>query len=436
MIRQLKNKIRKFVPDPVLFGYHFSQAVLASAFYRHPSRKLYVIGVTGTKGKTSTANFIWSVLTSCGLKTGLIGTANIKIGDSESLNKFHMTMPGPFIIQKLLKQMLDEGCTHVVMEVTSEGIKLARHHGIIFDCGVFTNLTPEHLQSHGGNFENYKQTKGKLFSSLMEHAKQLNGKYVKRVILANDDDAHKDYFLNFPADLKIKYGMRPTADWQAESVNESAEGVDFVVKGEKYHLSMIGKFNVFNALPAMAIAGTVLGLDREKIRAGLSNLKIIPGRMEIINEGQPFTVIVDYAHEKVSMTAALDTARNITKGKVIVLLGAEGGGRDRAKRPQMGQIAAEKADFVVISNVDPYDDNPQEIIHDIADAAVAHGKVIGQSLFREPDRRKGIAKALRLAQAGDVVIITGKGAEQSMIIKNKNIPWDDRAVVREELKKM
>lgn len=435
MLHLLKNKIREIVPDKVLVGYHYFLSAAADKFHGNPSDKMYVIGVTGTKGKTSTANFIWSVLQASGMKTGLIGTANIRIGDKEFLNEYHMTMPGPFVIQRLLKQMAAEGCRHVVLEVTSEGIKLARNNGIIFDCAIFTNLTPEHLPSHGGSFENYKQTKGKLFASLMEHAKQLNAKYVKRVIIGNADDPNKDFFLNFPADLKIKYGLNQGSDVQAENIQERSNGVDFTVKNKFYHISTLGKFNVYNALAAMSLA-QALELNEDNVRKGLANLKLIPGRMELIDEGQNFTTIVDYAHEKVSMNAVLDAARRISKGKVIVLLGAEGGGRDKSKRKDMGEAAGLKADYVVISNVDPYDDNPQEIIHEIADASVATGKVIGQNLFREPDRRKGIAKALSLASAGDIVILTGKGAEQSMIIGGKNIPWDDRKVVREELNKL
>lgn len=437
MLHQIKNTIRKFTPEFVLLGYHFALAKLAASFYGHPSSKLYVVGITGTKGKTSTANYIWSVLRASGLQTGQLGTASIRIGEKEMLNSYHMTMPGPFVIQKLLRKMVAAGCTHVVMEVTSEGIKLSRHVGIVFDCAVFTNLTPEHLPSHGGSFENYKQTKGRLFASLMEHAKQLKGKYVPRVIIANNDDEHKDFFLNFSADLKITYGLKEGADWLAENIRETSDGVDFVVKNEPCHLSIPGKFNVYNALPAMALGGRVLGVLGEDIRRGLASLKIMEGRMQKIDAGQNFTVIVDYAHEKVSMNAVLDTARNMAAGhKVIVLLGAEGGGRDRAKRPAMGEAAGKKADFVICSNVDPYEDDPYPIANDIAVSAEQNGKIRDQNLFVILDRREGIAKALSLAGAGDIVLITGKGAEQSMIISGKTIPWDDRIIVKEELLKL
>ncbi len=437
MLNKIKNVIRKFTPEPIIKSYHYTLARFAASMYGYPSKQLYMIGITGTKGKTSTANFVWSVLDAAGIKTGQIGTANIRLGDREMLNEFHMTMPGPFVLQKMLRQMVDSGCSHCVMEVTSEGIKLFRHIGIVFDCAIFTNLTPEHLPSHGGSFEKYKQAKGKLFASLMEHVKKLNGKYVPRVIIANNDDEHKQFFLNFPADLKITYGLRPGADWVAENIKETPEGVDFVVKNQDCHISVLGGFNVYNALPAMALAATALHLNGDDIRKGLSNLKVIEGRMQKIEAGQNFTVIVDYAHEKVSMNAVLDTGRKMAgSNKVIVLLGAEGGGRDKAKRQHMGEAAGKKADFVICSDVDPYEDDPFPIANDIAIEAEKHGKIRDQNLFVILDRREGIDKALSLAQPGDIVIITGKGAEQTMIKDGKTIPWDDRIVVKEELRKL
>ena len=436
MLNKLKNFIRSLTPEFILKTYHYALARLAAGMYGNPSRKLYVIGITGTKGKTSTANFVWSVLQAAGLKTGQIGTANIRLGDREMLNEFHMTMPGPFVLQKMLRQMLDAGCTHVVMEVTSEGIKLHREVGIIFDCAIFTNLTPEHLPSHGGSFENYKQAKGKLFASLMHHAKQLNYKYTPRIIIANNDDEHAKYFLNFPADNKKTYSIKTNSDLRATDIVDSSDGVAFRTAGDDYHISILGAFNVYNALPAILL-GKILNLPTDKIQAGVSNLKVIEGRMQKIDRGQNFTVIVDYAHEKVSMNAVLDTARNMASShNVIVLLGAEGGGRDKAKRAHMGEAAGKKANYVICSNVDPYDDDPTPIVEDIARVAEQFGKVRHQNLFVIEDRRAGIAKALSLAQAGDIVVITGKGAEQTMILGGKTIPWDDRIVVSEELRKL
>lgn len=434
-----KSKVKKLIPKWIISLYHLSLAALAGFYYLWPSKKMIIIGITGTKGKTSAANFIWSVLMAGGHKTGLIGTANIRIGEIEALNKYHMTMPGRFILQKLLKQMADAGCKFAVVETTSEGIKQWRHYGIFYDIAVFTNLTPEHLQAHGNSFEKYKEAKGEMFKALKTGKRKIiEGYEIKKIIIANCDDLHKEYFLNFPADKKITFGMAGKADFQAEKIRNTGNGLEFFVGSTLYEINILGKFNVYNALPAVAI-GLVFGISIERIYEGLKSLKNIPGRMEKIDEGQNFLVFVDYAHEKEGMNAVLETAGEIaeeTKSKVIVLLGAEGGGRDKAKRPILGEIAAQKADSVIISNVDPYEDDPKEICEDIARAAEKFGKIRGENLFVTLDRREGIKKAFSLAHKNDIVLITGKGSEQSIVIGSKRYPWDDRVVAREELNKI
>jgi UDP-N-acetylmuramoyl-L-alanyl-D-glutamate--2,6-diaminopimelate ligase len=433
----MKKFLKKLVPTFIFKFYYYLLALVGAIIYGFPSRKMIVIGVTGTKGKTSVINFVWACLSAGGFKTGIISTANIKIGNEESLNKYHMTMPGRFVIQKLMADMVKAGCQYCVVEVTSEGIKQYRNVGINFDTAVFTNLTPEHLPSHGGSFEKYKETKGQLFKNLSKKSKTINGNKIPRTIIVNNDSDHVDYFRQFTADKHISFGIKQAADFQATGVVESLSGVEFSMSGQKYKLATLGSFNVYNALPAMIIAKSA-GISDEAIRNGLAGLSIIPGRMEQINEGQDFLAIVDYAHEKQSMTNVLNTAEIIRKpgGKTIVLLGAEGGGRDKSKRALMGEIAGKLADYVFVTNVDPYDDDPKQIIEDIAVVAEQNGKVRGKNLFTEQDRRESIKQALALAQVGDVVLITGKGAEQSMIIGSKTIAWDDRTVVREELKKL
>lgn len=420
----MKRALKKIIPAQFVLFFHYLTAWAGALRYGFPSRKMAVVGVTGTKGKTSTANFIWACLSAGGIKTGIISTANIRIGTAERLNAYHMTMPGRFTIQKIMSEMARAGCRYCVVETTSEGIKQYRHSGIFYNIAVFTNLSPEHLESHGGSFKEYKRTKGKLFASV-------------KTIIANADDAHAGFFLSFPARQKISFGVLNGADVRAVEIRETARGVDFSVQGKTFHIGVLGRFNVYNALPAIIISRGA-GVNDAAIAQGLSALRVIPGRMEIIDEGQKFLAIVDYAHEKVSMTAALGTARTIaTSGaKVIVLLGAEGGGRDKAKRPQMGEIAAKIADYVVVSNVDPYNDEPKQILEDIAVSTERFGKKRREDLFVIEDRRDGIKKALSLAHDGDVVLITGKGAEQSMIIGDARIPWDDRRVVREELQRL
>ncbi len=431
----MKKLLKKLLPDRAILFYHYCVAQLAALLYGWPSKKMITIGITGTKGKTSTANFIWACLMAGGIKTGFISTANIRIGESEVMNKYHMTMPGRFIIQKLMREMAKAGCKACVVETTSEGLKQFRHVGVFYDFGVFTNLTPEHLQAHGGNFEEYKTMKGKMFAALGKKRKIIGGKRVHKVIIANRDSEHAAYFLHFPADKKLTYSLDAPSNCRAKNIQELTGGVSFEVGKQKYKLGVLGKFNIYNALPAILVAN-LLGVPDSKITRGLRDLTLIPGRMEVINEGQKFTVIVDYAHEKQSIRNVLETAKAMKprRAKTIILLGAEGGGRDSAKRPIMGELSARLADIVIVSNVDPYEDDPTRIVEDIAVAAQAHGKVRGKNLFVIEDRREGIRKALTLAEPGDIVLITGKGAEQSIVIGGKSSPWDDRTVVREELR--
>lgn len=333
--------------------------------------------------------------------------------------------------------MARAGCTHCLVEVTSEGIKQHRHQGIIFDVAVFTNLTPEHLSSHGGSFQKYKETKGRLFSTLGHKRKIINNIEIPTVIIANADSEHAPFYLSFTADKKITYSINSASDCKAEKISEDARGVKFSRGADDYELSILGSFNIYNALPAIVIS-ELFNLSKDSVKSGLKKLDLIPGRMEKINLGQKFTVLVDYAHEKQSMNYVLRTGRKIVaeNGRVIVLLGAEGGGRDKQKRADMGELVGKFADYVFVTNVDPYEDDPKQIIEDIAVVAEKNGKVREKNLFTIEDRRTSIAQALKLAVAGDVVIITGKGAEQSIIIGGKSSAWDDRQVVREELGKI
>ena len=431
----MKKLLKKLLPEKLVLMYHYLVAISATLYYGFPSKKMIVIGVTGTKGKTSTINFIWSCLTASGHKTGIISTANIRIGEKEFLNKYHMTMPGRFTIQKLMAQMVKSGCRFCIVETTSEGIKQYRHIGVYYDIAIFTNLSPEHLEAHGGSFEKYKQMKAKMFAVLSSHKKVIGEIKIGKFIIANKDSEYADYFLDFKADKKITFAINNKADYIANNIQETNTGVSFEVAKVIFKIGILGKFNVYNALPAIIVCRLV-GISDDLIAKGLIELQTIPGRMEKINEGQNFTVLVDYAHEKESITNILYTANNMKKTgtKTIILLGAEGGGRDKAKRPIMGELAAKMADYVIASNVDPYDDDPKQILEDIAVSSEKFGKIRNQNLFVVEDRRSGIKKALSLAKENDVVLITGKGAEQSIVISGKRSAWDDRQVVREELK--
>ncbi len=434
----LKSSIRSLIPESFLLKYHEAKSALASKISGNPSQELMVIGITGTKGKSTAANFVWAALQAGGVKTGLIGTANIRIGELDLPNIWHMTMPSPFIVQKLFKKMKNDGCQAVVMEVTSEGIKQHRQKNIDFDIGMFTNLTPEHLPSHNNSFEEYKNTKKKFFLELAE-----NNPAAK--IIVNADSEHSEFFLETEISEKITVSLEKNSkisgkiDYTAQIQEISDEKTSFTVNGEKYEIAIGGSKNVENALLAVALA-TEMKISPQQIQQGFDLLKVIPGRMEKISvsKNSEISVFVDYAHEEQSMNFLMEAGKKMQEhqknpGKIIVLLGAEGGGRDPRKRPIMGKIVGEQADIVVVSNVDPYEDDPTEIAEDIAKAAEISGKIRGENLFVIEDRRAGIRKCLEISGKNDIVFITGKGSEQSIVIDGISSPWDDRTVVREEL---
>lgn len=435
----MKKIFKLITPKVLLRFYHFILAYLGAFLYGFPSRKMIIIGVFGTRGKTTTANFIWSCLTAAGYKAGLTGTANIRIGDKERLNPYHMTMPGRFKMQKLLSEMYKAGCNFAVLETPSEGVEQSRHRGIAYDMAVFTTLYPEYLAVHNWSYERCKKMHVKVFETLKKQpVKFMGGKRVQKIMVMNNDIDEREMFLRHPADLKVTYGISHEAQVMAKNILSGKDGVSFFVGPAKYELKMPGEFNVINALAAIATISS-LGLGVEAIQKGLSYLQNVPGRMEKIDEGQNFSVFVDYAHDSVSLEAALMAMQNIKQNslsRVIVLTGGQGGGRDKKKLPIMGNVAAKFADFVVIANEDPYDDDPREIMEVIAKSSEENGKTRGENLFVIDDRREGIRKALSLAKDNDIVLISGKGAEQSMMVHcGKSIPWDDRVVVREEIRK-
>jgi UDP-N-acetylmuramoyl-L-alanyl-D-glutamate--2,6-diaminopimelate ligase len=433
----IKEIIKKFIPGFLLNWYHKALALAANIFYGFPSNKLTVIGVTGTNGKSTTVHLIVKIFEGAGFKVGATSTVGFKVADKECLNKKKMTMLGRFALQKLLRQMVVAGCRYAVIETSSQGVEQFRHLGINYDVAIFTNLTPEHIEAHGG-FENYKKAKGKFFAHLTAKPKKLiDGKKINKVSVVNIDDEHAKYFIEFPADKKYGYGIRNQADIRAENIEFSPNGSRFVVNGVEFKTNLAGEFNIYNVLAATAV-GMSQGLTFDAMAKILRQVSGVPGRMEFINEGQNFKVLVDYAPEPESMRQLYKTIRNsqfITNdGKIIHVLGSAGGGRDKSRRPTLGKLAAENADIVLITNEDPYDEDPGEIINQVAAGVV--GKAEGEDLFKILDRSEAIAKALSLANAGDLVIITGKGSEQAICVaNNKKIPWDDREKVREILRK-
>jgi UDP-N-acetylmuramoyl-L-alanyl-D-glutamate--2,6-diaminopimelate ligase len=452
MMDTILNFVKKLIPkklfkllQPV---YHFLLGYIAALWYGFPSEKMIVLGVTGTTGKTTTIFLIESILKNAGYKTGYVTTAMFSDGEREWLNDKKMTMVGRFLLQKLLRKMLDNGCQVAIVETTSEGVVQFRHRFINYDKLLFTGIFPEHIESHG-SFENYKMAKGKLFAHLENcRPKNINSCPVKsatdhraskleKTIIVNHDDAYANYFLDFWADKKIQYGEKNDTQIEmlvAKDITSRADGISFSIDGVKIDMQIVGRFNVGNALAAAAVASS-FDISMEKIKAGLEKIQGIPGRLEKIDAGQNFMVIVDYAFEPNAVAKLYETVKNIVHNKIIHVLGSTGGGRDKARRPKLGKLADENADFVIVTNEDPYDEDPMQIIAEVA--AAVEKKKEQESFWKILDRREAIQKALSLAQANDIVLVTGKGSEQAMCVADgKKIFWDDRTVIREELAKL
>lgn len=435
----IKFLVKKIIPPFVLSWYHRALAIFAMYLYGRPSERLIVIGVTGTNGKSTVVNLIAKILEEAGNKVGLTSTVNFKIAGKTWLNDKKMTMLGRFQLQKLLKKMVRAGCKYAVIETSSEGIKQYRHLGINYDVAVFTNLTPEHIESHG-SFENYKKAKGKLFAHLSQSKnKVIKGLRIPKAMVVNLDDQHCSYFLSFPAERKLGFTIQEKENQavrtqvRASNIRLSESGSYFEALGQEFHLNILGDFAVENALAAIT-SGQHFKIDTREMKRALESIRYIPGRMQLINQGQNFKVMVDYAPEPYSLKRVYKNLDLIPHKRLIHVLGSCGGGRDKARRPILGRIAGEKADIVVVTNEDPYDDDPMQIINEVAAGAQEKGKRDGENLFKILDRREALKKAVFLAQVGDLVLATGKGAEQAICVADgKKIPWDERKVLKELL---
>ena len=399
----IKETIKKNIPEFLISWYHFLLAFSAAFLYRFPSKKLKVIAVTGTNGKSTTVELISKVLEQAGYQTAFLSSIKLKIKDKEQENMFKMTMPGRFEIHKFLRQALSAQCQYVVLEVSSEGIKQHRHCFIRFEAAVFTNLTPEHIESHGG-FENYRKAKGKLFQA------------AKKIHIINIDDENAQYFLSFPADQKYRYGM----------LKGDINNKDFDLK-----LQLIGDFNIYNALAAIAL-GKSQGISLKTAKNAVEKIKIIPGRMEeVISE--PFKVLIDYAVTPDALERLYKSVKTIYRPqRIIAVFGSCGGGRDKWRRPALAQIAAKYCQKIIITNEDPYDEDPNQILSDIK-AGLLKTCFPLNDFYEILDRRQAIRKALLLAEKNDLIVITGKGSELWICLaKGKKIPWKDKKIVLEE----
>ncbi|MFO0704762.1 MAG: UDP-N-acetylmuramoyl-L-alanyl-D-glutamate--2,6-diaminopimelate ligase [Candidatus Andersenbacteria bacterium] len=470
-----KAALRRLVPRPLLFGYHAVLNWLSMAVFGFPTRRLITIGVTGTTGKTSVVSYISDTLESAGVRTGYVSTATVKIGSAKRLNQLKMTMPGRWTLARMLAQIRRSGAQAVVIETSSQGLEMYRHLGIAYDVAVFTNLTPEHIEAHG-SFEAYRSAKERLFAALAGSPRKtdrVTGKPIKKIIVANLDDANAKYFLQYDADEKWGFSLAaggPDAHVSLTNVVRPSayscgpEGISFTLRLPKRELhkgsplagqtaidvrtKLVGIFNLQNMLAAASVAlSQEIPLD--KIKTALEKLEPAPGRMEPIVAGQPFSVVVDYAHVPESLELVYKTLRDqLAPGKkLIAVLGSAGGGRDVAKRPRLGALAGRYADFVVVTNEDPYDEDPVQIINQVKAGVLSAGKPEAhknrggsadqRGVVAITDRRAGMRRALRAAQPGDIVVITGKGCEPVIMSKDgARIPHDDRTVARELLREL
>ncbi len=436
MLEPLKNFGRAVIPKSIFKlaqpPYHFVMAKLATWYYGNPSRSLYIIGITGTAGKSTTVMMLAHILQHAGKKTGYITTAGSSDGSHTTINKHGLSMPGGWLLQKQLRGMVDSHCQYAIVECTSEGLAQNRHAGIIFQAALFTNLSPAHIDNHG-SFENYRAAKGRLFAALSQNKSGVT------ILGVNADDPNQNYFSNFSARRKFGISMRtdrtPNTDFPVTVAKDVVvkENISFVIDSTQFALNLFGTFNVTNALLAVEMAHQI-GVPLEESAAALARFNKVPGRMEVVPSTKGFTVIVDYAPEPAGMQASLSAVNAMPHNKIIHVFGATGGHRDSSKRFEFGKISAELADTIIITNDDVYNTDPQEIARNIQTGIDQAGNKKASEVKTILDRKEAIKYALSIAQPKDIVIITGKGSEQFLVLPdNHRIAWDEREVVKELL---
>ena len=417
MIENILSLGKKIIPTKIFHTvqpvYHFLMAFFGALYYRFPSRKIFIIGVTGTKGKTTITELINAILENAGEKVALLNTIRFKIRNKEEKNLFKMTMPGRFFIQRFLYSAVNAHCKYAVIEMTSEGAKQFRHKFIALDSLIFTNIAPEHIESHG-SFENYLNAKLKIAHSLENSPKK------NKIVIVNSDDKYGEKFLKVLVKNKIPFSLK-----NAEPYILSEKFTEITFDGLKIHLKLVGTFSIYNVLAAINFAKSQ-NISFNIIKNTLEKFEGVKGRVERIDEGQDFTVIVDYAHTKESLE---ELCKAFGKSEKICVLGSTGGGRDKWKRPEMGKIADNYCKHIILTNEDPYDEDPVRIIENVAEGIIKNNPEI------IIDRREAIKKALTSAEKTDIVLITGKGTDPYIMESNgKKTPWSDAEVARDELR--
>jgi len=420
MLETILRNFRRIIPKSLYKEaqpmYHFLLAFAGKTLYRFPSKYIKVIGITGTKGKSSTTEYVNAILEAAGYKTSILSTIRFKVGGNSRKNLYKMTMPGRLFTQKFLRESVNSGCDYAIIEMTSEGARFYRNHGVHMDGLIVTNISPEHIESHG-SFENYLNAKLSIAKSLEKSCKK------NKVIVVNMSSPNTEKFLDINVDKKIKVDTTDLSN------------VD---------ISLPGEFNKANAKLAVELCKS-FGVGEDVCMTAIKNLKSIAGRAEevTVNDGglsnkQNFKVVVDYAHT----VDSLEKIYSAYPGVRITVIGATGGGRDKWKQPQLGKTADDNCKVVIVTDEDPYDDNVMEIINNVASGV--KNKIVNETLFIESDRRKAIALGIKIAneiskdsQENVSVIISGKGTDPYIMrAKGNKEKWSDREVAEEELGKL
>jgi len=416
--------MKKLIPQKIKNIYHLFRAILANVWYGFPSRKIKVIGITGTNGKTTTTQLITKILEKSGAKVAKVSTINFKLDEEEWVNKTKFTTLSPWKVQEFIKKAVEKKCDYLVLETSSHSLDQHRVWGVDYETAVITNVTREHLDYHK-TMDIYRQAKLELF----RRAKKL---------IVNLDMENPEEFYNFSDKENIlgytledkKLENEKVEIVKAQEIEVFPEFSKFKIDGDEFVLNLPGKFNIENALAAISV-GFIYRIDKEKIKAALAEVKNIPGRMEYIKNGKGLNIIVDYAVTPDSLEKLYALLKEVNRdGKKIIAVFGSCGDRDRGKRPIMGEIVSKSADVVIVTNEDPYTEDEKQIIDEVFAGVVG---VEGENAWRILDRREAIKKALSLAEAGDFVVVTGKGAEETMMIGDKMIAWNDKKVILEEL---
>lgn len=434
----LFNWAKKIVPQKFKNIYHLAQSILANFFYGFPSRKIKIIGVTGTDGKTTTIQMVAKILEEVGKKVAVASTINFRINGKELSNETKFTTLSGFRLQKFIREALKAGCEYLVLEVSSHSLDQNRIWGVHFSVAAITNVTREHLDYHR-TMEKYRKAKCKLFKNA-------------DTVIVNLDMEEPEYYLNCSAKNKYGYSLKiqnpksqiPNKSQNlnlkiqkivAENVELNVSGSRFMVNGLEFRLNLSGEFNVENALAATCV-GISEGIDPETIKRALGKIKGIPGRMEAVPNDKRLNIIVDFAltpNALERLYELIGKIRGVGEAKIISVFGACGE-RDRGKRPIIGKIVSEHADCVILTDDEPYNEDPERIIEEIASGIV--NKNIGKNFWKISDRREAIKKALLLAKPGDFVIVSGMGAENTRAVGNKRVEWNDKKVILEEFGKI